>query len=179
MTSDNLEVRPFLSPAEYAGMIDYFTYADDSFLRGMGVERNKIPVKDKWLREVLTDHKATDDQRKRFYLAWFYHGEQIGHSSINKIEIGESAYFHLHMWRADLRRRGLGMELCKRSVQYYFERFRLKRLFCEPFADNPAPNNVLPKLGFKFVKRYWTIPGEICPEQEVNRYVLEGLRDKQ
>jgi RimJ/RimL family protein N-acetyltransferase len=51
-------------------------------------------------------------------------------------------------------------------------------LFCEPFADNPAPNKVLPKLGFKFVKRYWTVPGQICPEQEVNLYVLDGLCDE-
>jgi hypothetical protein len=28
--------------------------------------------------------------------------------------------------------------------------------FSEPFADNPAPNKLLPKLGFKFIKRYST-----------------------
>ena len=178
MTRVNLEVRPFSSPIEYEGMIDYFICAEDSFLRGMGVERTRMPPKETWLREVLVDHKARDENKNRFYLAWLYDGKQIGHSSINKIRIGEEAYFHLHMWRADLRRRGLGIELCKRSVEYYFKRFRLKRLFCEPFADNPAPNKVLPKLGFKFVKRYLTVPGVICPEQEVSRYVLDGLRDK-
>lgn len=178
MTSDKLEVRPFSSAAEYEGMTDYFISAEDTFLRGMGVDRTRIPAKDKWLREVLADHKAADEKKDRFYLAWLYNGEQIGHSSINKIRIGVEAYFHLHMWRADLRRTGLGIELCKRSVQFYFKRFRLRRLFCEPFANNPAPNKVLPKLGFKFVKRYWTVPGQICPEQEVNLYVLDGLCDE-
>lgn len=178
MTSDKLEVTPFSSAAEYEGMIDYFISAENTFLRGMGVDRSRIPAKNEWLREVLADHKAPDDKKDRFYLAWLYNGEQIGHSSINKIRIDEEAYFHLHMWRANLRRTGLGVELCKRSVQFYFKRFRLRRLLCEPFADNPAPNKVLPKLGFKFVKRYRTVPGQICPEQEVNLYVLEGRCDE-
>jgi ribosomal-protein-alanine N-acetyltransferase len=71
-----------------------------------------------------------------------------------------------------LRKAGLGTDLSKRSAQFYFERFGLKRLICEPFADNPAPNKLLPKLGFKFIKRYRTVPGTISGEQEVNRYAL-------
>jgi hypothetical protein len=63
-------------------MIDYFISAEDTFLRGMGVDRTRLPAKDKWLREVLADHKAADDKKDRFYLAWLYNGEQIGHSSI-------------------------------------------------------------------------------------------------
>jgi len=153
-------------------MIDYYLLADDAFLCSMGVERSRLPQKEQWLRDVLADHDARDDKKDRFYLAWIYSGQQIGHSSINKITIGEEAYFHLHLWRPDLRKSGLGTELSRKSVQFYFERFHLKRLFCEPFAENPAPNKVLPKLGFEFIRRYATVPGAISGEQEVNRYVL-------
>src|SRR5436190_1529697 len=84
-----IEVRPFSSREEYELMLDYFYKADDSFLRGMGVER-----------------------------------------------------------------------------------FNLQKLVCEPCAENPAPNRVLEKLGFAFVRRYRTIPGVIAYQQDVNRYEL-------
>lgn len=177
MTSEKLEVRPFCSAAEYEAMVDYFLLAGDAFLRGMGVDRNRLPPKDKWLRELLADHEVADDKKDRFYLAWIHNGQQVGHSSVNKIRVGEEAYFHLHLWRPHLRKAGLGTEFSKRSVRFYFERFRLKRLFSEPFADNPAPNKLLPKLGFQFIKRYSTVPGTINGEQEVNRYVLAGFAE--
>lgn len=177
MTSEKLEVRPFGSAAEYEAMVDYFLLAGDAFLRGMGVDKNRLPPKDKWLRELLADHEVADDKKDRFYLAWIHNGQQVGHSSVNKIRVGEEAYFHLHLWRPHLRKAGLGTEFSKRSVRFYFERFRLKRLFSEPFADNPAPNKLLPKLGFKFIKRYSTVPGAINGEQEVNRYILAGFAE--
>ena len=60
----------------------------------------------------------------------------------------------------------------RRSANFYFERFNLKKLVCEPWAENLAPNRVLEKLGFAFVRRYRTTPGVIAYEQDVNRYEL-------
>jgi RimJ/RimL family protein N-acetyltransferase len=60
----------------------------------------------------------------------------------------------------------------RRSANFYFEQFNLKRLVCEPWADNPAPNRVLEKLGFAFIRQYRTTPGVIAYEQDVNRYEL-------
>jgi RimJ/RimL family protein N-acetyltransferase len=43
-----------------------------------------------------------------------------------------------------------------------------KRLYCEPYANNVAPNRVLEKAGFEFVKTDRTVPGPINFEQDVN-----------
>jgi len=93
-------------------------------------------------------------------LAWIYDGAQIGHSGVNQIKVGEEAYFHLHLWRPDLRKAGLGIQFCRKSIALYFDRLRLQRLWCEPFAGNPAPNRTVRKLGFEFVKQYRTVPGQ-------------------
>ena len=167
-----IEVRPFLSREEYELMLDYFYTADDSFLNGMGVDRAKLPERDKWLDALLLDHEKPDGERDRFYLIWIFRGRRVGHSSINKIVLGTEAFIHLHLWDSQLRRAGLGTEFVRRSANLYFERFNLKKLVCEPSADNPAPNRVLEKLGFTFIKRYRTIPGVIAYEQDVNRYEL-------
>lgn len=177
--TDTLEVKPFTSPTEYEGMVDYFLDGDDLFLNGMGVSRALLPTREAWLRSVLADHELPDHLKDRLYVGWFYRGRQVGHSSVNRIKVGEEAFFHLHLWCPDLRMSGLGTRFCKESIRIYFDRFRLKRLWSEPYAENPAPNRVLVKLGFEFVKRYRTIPGAINFEQDVNLYLLcrEQLRN--
>ena len=169
---EEIEVRPFSSREEYELMLDYFYKANDLFLRGMGVDRLKLPERDKWLEALLVDHEKPDGERDRFYLVWIFRGRRVGHSSINKILPGDEAFIHLHLWNSRLRRAGLGTEFVRRSAAFYFERFNLQKLVCEPWAENPAPNRVLEKLGFALVRRYRTIPGVIAFEQDVNRYEL-------
>ena len=171
---EEIEVRPFSSREEYELMLDYFYKADDSSLRGMGVDRLKLPERDKWLEALLADHEKPDSERDRLYVVWIFRGRRIGHSSINKIIPGTEAFIHLHVWNPQLRRAGLGTEFVRRSANFYFERFNLKKLVCEPSADNPAPNRVLKKLGFEFIRRYRTTPGHIAYEHDVNRYELRG-----
>ena len=170
---EEMEVRPFSSREDYELMLDYFYKADDSFLRGMGVDRLKLPERDKWLDALLVDHEKPAKERDRFYLVWIFRGERVGHSSINKIVPGTEAFIHLHLWDSHLRKAGLGTEFVRRSANFYFERFNLKKLVCEPSAENLAPNRVLEKLRFRFVRRYRTTPVAIAYEQDVNRYELD------
>lgn len=153
-------------------MVEYFHGACDSFLRGMGAERTLLPPREVWMRNLLADHEMPDHKKERLYLAWYHNGALVGHSSINRIKVGEEAFFHLHLWRPELRQAGLGSSLCQRSIALYFDRLRLQVLWCEPYAENPAPNRTLPRLGFEFLKRYRTIPGPINFEQDVNLYCL-------
>jgi RimJ/RimL family protein N-acetyltransferase len=137
----------------------------------MGVARSKLPSREEWISSALRDHDRPKHKKERAYLAWIFDGAAIGHSSINKIEVGEAAFIHLHLWFRERRAAGLGTRFFKLSVARFAEDFSLKRLYCEPFADNPAPNRALLKSGFLFVKRYRTVPGPMNFEQDVNQYV--------
>ena len=168
-----VHVRPFAGRDDYERMVDYFLGADHVFLRGMGVDPNKLPQRETWLESLMRDHGRSVADRQRFYLAWIHDGEPVGHSSVNKIKIGEEAFIHLHLWVGGLRMHGLGTKFFEASAREFMGALRLKRIYCEPYAENPAPNRVLPKSGFRFVKRYRTIPGDINFEQDVNQYVLD------
>jgi RimJ/RimL family protein N-acetyltransferase len=172
---DQLIVRPFESHAEFYGMIDYFHGASDEQLYRMGVDRAKLPPREEWFAHVWRDHHLAenDPARDRFFLAWLFRGQVIGHSSINQIRFGDHAYAHLHMWQSDLRRAGIGSELFRRSISIYFTRFELQVIHVEPHAENPAPNRALQKLGFTLVKRYRTTPGPTTFEQDVNHYQMQ------
>lgn len=171
-SKDLVSVRPFSSRRDYELMADYFFNASDEFLRGMGVNPSKLPDREPWLADLLLDLDREDREKETYYLAWVHENEPVGHSSINKIRFAQEAYMHLHLWRPELRRGGLGTEFVKRSAQTFIEKFQLKRLFCEPWAQNTAPNRTLLKAGFRFVGRYHTIPSVISGPQEVNRYEL-------
>jgi RimJ/RimL family protein N-acetyltransferase len=172
-TSPHIHIRPFADRSDYECMIDYFLGADAAFLKGMGVDPKKLPQRETWLEAAMVDHLRINAERERFYLAWVYRGVPVGHSSINKIKIGNEAYIHLHLWVDALRKSGLGTAFFRASVAEFVRIFGLRRLYCEPYAENPGPNRVLMKFGFRFIKRYRTVPGLINFEQDVNQYVWE------
>ena len=172
-SSTRLQVTPFESAADYRSMLDYFLGADERFLRGMGVDPDKLPQRDAWLARLLPDLTRPDSHKQTFYLGWDYDGNRVGHCNLNPLAYGAQAHLHLHLWDAGARRAGLGTEFLRRSIDVFFQRFALHRLYCEPYAENPAPNRVLSKAGFRLLERHRTIPGLINFEQEVNRYVLE------
>jgi RimJ/RimL family protein N-acetyltransferase len=167
-----MEIRLFRIKKEYSQMVDYFTLSTDEFLRGMGIDPAKLPDREEWLAEVWDDHHKPGPEKDRIYLAWIYDGKLVGHSSINKVQWGEEGSIHLHLWKPDLRRNGVGAEFFRRSVDFFFRELGLKKLYCEPYAENPAPNKVLSRLGFTLAKTYKTIPGKTCFEQNVNRWEL-------
>lgn len=157
---------------------DYWLKSDPAFLIQMGVDLRKVPTRDQ-LIGALTEHVNNSIINKKSYaLIWELNGKQIGHSNVNNIEYGKEATMHLHLWESTNRKKGIGSELIKKSIPFYFEILKIKKLICEPYALNPAPNKTLKKVGFEFIKKYRTIPGTLNFEQEVNRWELSKERYK-
>ena len=171
MSENILTVRE-MRESDIELIIQYWLNADKAFLERMGADINKIPARDEW-RKMLTEQLSQPVEEKKSYcMIWEVDNEHVGHSNVSKIIFGEEAYMHLHMWNAGLRQKGLGTALVKKTLPYYFEKLKLKTVYCEPYALNPAPNNVLKKVGFRFIKEYVTTPGWLNFEQAVNRWEL-------
>jgi RimJ/RimL family protein N-acetyltransferase len=171
MDNPTLNVREFAT-TDIPVWTDYWCKASDEFLLGMGVDLNKKPHKTELVAMMEGQLQLELDARKSYALIWEVDGRPVGHCNVGDIEFGVKANMHLHLWENALRRRGWGTILVRRSLPYFFNRLKLKVLYCEPYALNPAPNRVIPELGFTFVKRYTTIPGPLCFEQEVNQYSM-------
>lgn len=153
-------------------MVSYFREADRDFLRGMGVDQNRLPAHDEWIQIVAEDMVLPLEERQFYYVVWEVDGQPIGHSNINKLIYGVEAFMHLHLWDATYRRNGNGAYFVPQSISIYFETFKLQNLFCEPYALNAGPNKTLPKAGFELVKSYETTPGWLNFHQKVNRWQL-------
>jgi RimJ/RimL family protein N-acetyltransferase len=154
-------------------IVDYFVNADAEFLKEMGADKSRLPKREEWIEKLESEFKKIPKEKEFYYIIWLIDEEPIGHSNINKIEFGNIATMHLHLWRNDKRKNGLGFDFLKRTIPYYFKNFELETLICEPYSENIAPNRVLQKLGFQLIRTYDTTPGWINFHQTVNRYELK------
>ncbi len=172
--SSILEVRELIS-TDIPLIVDYWMTSSSDHLIGMGVDLKKIPTADYFSQTLAEQISQSYQDKKSYCLIWLSNGIPIGHCNINKIVFGDHAFMHLHLWDGTLRRKGMGVKLVKLSTPYFFENMKLKKLYCEPYTLNPAPNKTLENIGFHFVKKYVTIPGAINFEQEVNLWELSVL----
>jgi RimJ/RimL family protein N-acetyltransferase len=151
-------------------IVEYFTKATPEFLLGMGVDPNKLPSKEKWIGILQRDLWKDNNEQENYYMIWLMSENSIGHSKINKIKYGNEAYMHLHIWRKELRQRGIGLQLLTETIPHYFRNFKLQKLYCEPYSFNPAANKTLVKVGFEFIKKYKTTPGWITFPRTVTKH---------
>lgn len=153
---------------------DYFLECSPEFLMALGVDINKLPGKKEWSTIISNDAVKPVGSKKLYYVIWEINDIPVGHSNINNIIFGEEAYMHLHMWHSHNRNKGDGSYFIKKFIYYYFQKFKLQKLFCQRNALNPAPNKTLEHAGFEFVKRYEIISGWLNFKQFVNLWVLDS-----
>ena len=173
-----LSVRE-LQQSDIEPLSDYWFKSDPSFLINMGVDLSKMPARKDW-EQMLTEQISQSYEEKQSYcIIWLLNDKPIGHSNVNRITFGEEAYMHLHIWKKETRTKGLGLQFVKMTLPWFFEKMQLKKLCCEPYALNPAPNKTMEKLGFEFIKEYITVPGWINFEQPVKHWELTYQKFRQ
>src|SRR4029453_13459967 len=167
-----LSVRP-LAAKDFDGFINYWLGLSQAEIERLGVAIDRLPSAARMRSELEAMVAAPDDSVRTFVLTWCINGEVIGHSSLKEIVPGNSGSIHLHMWRADLRGKGHGPYFfCLAPVDFY-KRFKLKRIICEPKADNPAPNRLLQRIGFPLISTHIGRSSELSTICKLNRYDIE------
>jgi RimJ/RimL family protein N-acetyltransferase len=167
-----LMVREMMN-SEVDIIIGYFQNSTAEHLETLGVDPTRLPPAESWRDRLRRECTLAIDQRAMVLVIWLSDDRPIGFSTSDKIRYGEQANMHLHVTEPGQRHQGIGVECVRLSVDIYFERLKLKRLFCEPNAFNVAPNRTLQKAGFKYLKTHMTVPGPLNFHQAVTRWVME------
>jgi ribosomal-protein-alanine N-acetyltransferase len=170
-----LRVRE-LGHSNIHNIVNYWTHPEEDFMKGMGVDISKIPKSKKLIATLTQQLELPIENRDSYCLIWYEDNVPIGHCNTNPSEYGKEGFMHLHIWEPEKRKKGLGTELVRMSLPYFFKELRLKTLYSEPYAENPAPSKALEKLGFEFVKEYKTTPGSLSFEQNVKQWRLTAER---
>jgi RimJ/RimL family protein N-acetyltransferase len=168
----SLTVREMMD-SEVDLIIEYFQKSTPEHLETLGVDPSRLPPVESWRERLRRESTLPVEQRSVVLVIWLSDQQPVGFSTSDKIRYGEQANMHLHVTAPERRHQGIGVEGVRRSVDLYFERLKLKRLFCEPNAFNVAPNRTLQKAGFKYLKTHMTVPGPLNYHQAVTRWVIE------
>lgn len=166
-----LSVRE-MNKGDIEDFVQYWLNASDQYLLDLGVDLKKRPTREQIEKLVNDQIGVAMEKRKAYFLTWLYDNKSIGCSNLNQIEYGKRAFMHLHIWDYMNRKKGFGAALIKKSLPFYFKNLKLQEVYCEPYALNPAPNKVVEKIGFTFIKQYLTVPGASNFEQMVNQWKL-------
>lgn len=164
-----LTVRP-LAATDFDGFINYWRGLSPQEIETMGVAIDRMPSATRVHSDLKRMLTARDNDVRTFVLAWCVNGEAIGHSSLKDIVPGDSGSIHLHMWRADLRGEGHGSHLFCLAVVDFYKRFKLRRMICEPKADNLVANRLLRRIGFPFIFTRVGKSSELSAVCKLNRY---------
>ena len=167
-----LTVREMMS-SEVNIIIQYFQDSTPEHLETLGVDPSRLPPAQSWRERLQRECTLPIEQRAMMLVIWLSDDQPVGFSTSDKIRYGEQASMHLHVTEPERRHQGTGVECVRRSADIYFERLKLKRLFCEPNAFNVPPNRTLQKAGFKYLKTHMTVPGPLNFHQAVTRWVIE------
>ena len=167
-----LTVREMMS-SEVNIIIQYFQNSTPEHLETLGVDPSRLPPAESWRERLQRECTLPIEQRTMMLVIWLSDDQPVGFSTSDKIRYGEQAHMHLHVTEPERRHQGTGVECVRRSADIYFERLKLKRLFCEPNAFNVPPNRTLQKAGFKYLKTHMTVPGPLNFRQAVTRWVME------
>ena len=154
-------------------IVDYFHNSTPEHLEILGVDPTRLPTPEAWSDRYRREYTLPINQRTTLLVIWLSRDQPIGFSTSDKIVYGDRAHMHLHIVNPDNRRNGVGVACVRKSADIYFERLKLKSLFCEPNAFNVAPNRTLQKAGFKYIKTHMTVPGPLNYHQAVTRWVIE------
>jgi len=157
-------------------VIDYFHESTAEHLEMLGVDPTRLPARAQWRQLYESDFAQPIERRRTLLLLWEINATPVGFASVDKIVYGKEAYMHLHIVAPTQRRSGYGAACVRHSVDIYFDRLRLERLYCEPHAFNVGPNRTLQKAGFSYVKTHHTVPGPLNFHQAVTRWVYEKPR---
>jgi hypothetical protein len=150
-------------------VIDYFHTATPEHLELLGVDPTRLPSIEAWRDRFRREFALPIAQRTTLLVIWLRDEQPVGFSSSDKIVFGNQANMHLHVIDPGDRQSGIGADCVWRSADIYFERLKLKRLFCEPNAFNVAPNRTLQQ----YLKTHMTVPGPLNCRQPVTRWGRE------
>lgn len=166
-----LSIRPLVE-ADIPSLVNYwFGHSDENLIR-MGVDKSKLVSRTKFHESLKLICHLPSEETSSCCMIWLVNNEPVGHNALKDIVKNEIANIHLHMWNSENRKKGYGAKLFCMATLEFFKKFNLKTILCEPSFLNPAPNQMLNKIGFKKWKTYSGATSDLSLIGKLNSYII-------
>lgn len=152
ITRNDVSLRD-LAEGDVPLLMDYWYRSPPGYVEAMGVDPTKLEPEETMRKRLIERARSMKDQpqSKSPALCVLYQGEPIGVHVVNPVTEGESAVFHAHFWKRDLRGKGIGTVSYALASRLFMERFNLKEIYFKTPAQNTASIRVKEKLGIPYL----------------------------
>ena len=134
-------------------ILNYWFHSPPGFIEAMGVDTAKLPSEAdmaKSLEEKCRINR-TLPASKTNALVVSYANQPIGLHTLFPFTQGDSGIFHAHLWKSEMRGRGLALHSYPRACQIFIQRFDLKRILFKTPIQNKGAIRVKEKLGIRSI----------------------------
>ncbi len=152
MSSSVIDVRD-LEIGDLPHILNYWFRSPPGFVESIGVDLAKLPTEAE-MKEHLTkrlEYNSKLDKSNLNALVILHNKEPIGFHTLVPVTAGESGVFHAHIWRSDMRKKGIGYSSYPKACTLFMERFNLQKILFKTPEQNIGAIKVKEKLGIRCI----------------------------
>lgn len=145
-------VRDF-SEEDIGQLIDYWYRSPPGFIEAMGIDPDKLLPEHEFKKWMIDECRANSllTASKSRSLTITYKNNAIGGHTLSPVEEGDYGVFHAHIWKPEMRGKGIARITYPIACQIFMERFDLKRILFKTPIQNIAAIRVKEQLGIRCI----------------------------
>jgi hypothetical protein len=131
-----------LSESDIPLVLDYWFRSPPGFIESMGVDLKKLPQESEMALNLTEKcrENAKLPTSKLNALVITYQGQPIGVHTLFPFTEGDFGIFHAHIWKPEMRQRGLAKYTYPRACLEFINRFNLKRILFKTRSRTLGPS---------------------------------------
>jgi RimJ/RimL family protein N-acetyltransferase len=150
--SSQLSIRD-LSESDIPLVLDYWFRSPPGFIESLGVDFKKMPQEQEMALNLIekcrTNAKLPVSKLNALIIT--YQDQPIGMHTLFPLTEGDFGIFHAHIWKPEMRKRGLARYTYPRACLEFMNRFNLKRILFKTPVQNSGAIKVKEKLGIRAI----------------------------
>lgn len=148
LAANDVIIRPF-QIEDVLPLVEYMTDSSEEYWRKRGVDKSKLRSREESIANYLEEFASNGEVSKIATI--LLNMKAVGIHNLSELQVGDSAVFHAHIWKPENRRRGICTYSYLKAADYFFDKFRLKKLIYKTPKLNLAPNRLKEKIGIPLV----------------------------
>jgi len=153
---------------------NYLFGSSKEFLESIGFDPVKLGSRVEWeaaIRKRLADSVSAMSLPN--VIVAEFQGRAISMVFLDLRNADKVPRFHFHIFEPNLRGKGLGGLIFRAGARAFSQLYGFRYFLIEPRATNERMNNLMRKLGFRYVKNYLLPAGPVTQEMIVSQYEIQ------
>jgi RimJ/RimL family protein N-acetyltransferase len=148
----SIRVRDF-SEDDMSQLIDYWYHSPRGFIEAIGIDPKKLLPEREFEKLVLDECRSNSllTASKSHLLTITYKDKAIGGHTLFPLVEGDHGVFHAHIWKAEMRGKGIAKITYPKACLIFMDRFNLNRILFKTPIQNIGAIRVKEQLRIRYI----------------------------